>query len=104
MVSQSGYYDYVRRMDRKSNDEELAGLIGECRKSCKRTYGYRGVMIWLERDGIHHNPKTILRVMQKYGLRSVIRRRRYQTYAIITATFLAGIQIRCIALWLGVLA
>ena len=29
--------------------------------------------IWLERNGMYHNPKTILRVMQKYNLLSVIR-------------------------------
>lgn len=29
--------------------------------------------IWLERNGMYHNPKIILRVMQKYNLLSVIR-------------------------------
>ena len=32
--------------------------------------------LWLERQGIHHNPKTVLRVMKKYGLFSEIRRER----------------------------
>ena len=80
-VSRSGYYDFVRRLGRKPKDEDLAGLIGQCQESCKRTYGYRRVAIWLERNGVHHNPKTVLRVMQKYGLLSVIRRRKYQTYS-----------------------
>ena len=80
-VSRSGYYDFVRRLGRKPKDEELAGLIGQCQESCKRTYGYRRVAIWLDRNGVHHNPKTVLRVMQKYGLLSVIRRRKYQTYS-----------------------
>ena len=80
-VSRSGYYDFVRRLGRKQKDEELAGLIGQCQESCKRTYGYRRVAIWLDRNGVHHNPKTVLHVMQKYGLLSVIRRRKYQTYS-----------------------
>lgn len=80
-VSRSGYYDFVRRLGRKPKDEDLAGLIGQCQESYKRTYGYRRVAIWLERNGVHHNPKTVLRVMQKYGLLSVIRRRKYQTYS-----------------------
>ncbi|MBR3991752.1 MAG: transposase, partial [Clostridia bacterium] len=67
-VSRSGYYDFVRRLGRKPKDEELAGLIGQCQESCKRTYGYRRVAIWLDRNGVHHNPKTVLHVMQKYGL------------------------------------
>ncbi|MBO4491738.1 MAG: IS3 family transposase [Lentisphaeria bacterium] len=79
-VSRSGYYDFVRRMDRQSKDEKLAGLIGECQESCKRTYGYRRVAIWLDRKGIHRNPKTVLRVMQKYNLLSVTRSKKYQRY------------------------
>ena len=30
--------------------------------------------------GIHHNPKTVLRVMNKYSLLSVVRRKRYVKY------------------------
>ncbi|MBE6795867.1 MAG: IS3 family transposase, partial [Ruminococcaceae bacterium] len=41
---------------------------------------YRRVHIWLERQGIHHNPKTILRVMQKYNLLSEVRRKKYHNY------------------------
>ncbi len=49
----------------------------ECQNENNRTYGYRRVQIWLERQGIHRNPKTILRVMQKYNLLSVVRRKKY---------------------------
>ena len=76
-ISRSGFYDFVHRMDSQPKDKELAGLIGECQESCKRTYGYRRVAIWLDRKGIHRNPKTILRVMEKYGLLSVIRRKKF---------------------------
>lgn len=34
------------------------------------------VWMWLEKQGIHHNPKTVLRVMKKYGLLAEIRRTR----------------------------
>ena len=34
----------------------------------------------LERQGISHNPKTVLRFMQKYGLLSVIRKEKYRNY------------------------
>ena len=79
-VSRSGYYGYVKRMEIPAKDFPLAEKIRECQAACKRTYGYRRVQIWLERQGIHHNPKTILRVMNKYSLLSVIRRRRYVKY------------------------
>ena len=79
-VSRSGYYGYVSRMDIPAWDLSLADKIRECQEACGKTYGYRRVHIWLERNGIYHNPKTILRVMQKYNLLSVIRRKRYRNY------------------------
>ncbi len=79
-VSRSGYYGYVSRMETPAKDLPLAEKIKECQENCGKTYGYRRVHIWLERQGIHHNPKTILRVMQKYNLLSVIRRKKYRNY------------------------
>lgn len=79
-VSRSGYYSYVQRMDVPAKDLPLAEKIRECQAECKQTYGYRRVHIWLERHKIYCNPKTVLRVMNKYGLLSVVRRRRYVRY------------------------
>ena len=79
-VSRSGYYGYVSRMDIPAWDLSLAKKIRECQEECGRTYGYRRVHIWLERHNIYRNPKTVLRVMQKYGLLSVIRRKKYRNY------------------------
>ena len=79
-VSRSGYYAYVKRMDLPAKDLPLAEKIRECQEECGRTYGYRRVHIWLEREGIYRNPKTVLRIMQKYSLLSVIRRKKYRNY------------------------
>ena len=79
-VSRSGYYGYVERMENPAKDLPLAEKIRECQAECKSTYGYRRVHIWLEKRGIHHNPKTVLRVMNKYSLLFVIRRKRYVKY------------------------
>ena len=79
-VSRSGYYSHVSRMDKPAWDLPLDEKIRECQEKCGKTYGYRRVHIWLERNGIYRNPKTVLRVMQKYGLLSVIRRKRYRNY------------------------
>lgn len=76
-VSRSGYYGFVNRMDLPAKDLPLAKKIAECQEKCGKTYGYRRVHIWLERQGIHYNAKTILRVMQKYNLLSVVRRKKY---------------------------
>ena len=80
-VSRSGYYGFVNRMDKPAKDLNLSELIRKCQLETKQTYGYRRVTIWLERNGVHHNPKTILRVMNKYSLLSVVRRRRYCNYS-----------------------
>lgn len=79
-VSRSGYYGYASRMATLAKDLPLAEKIRECQAESRNTYGYRRVCVWLERKGIHHNPKTILRVMNKYNLLSVIRRKRYIKY------------------------
>ena len=79
-VSRSGYYDYVKRIDMPAKDLFLANKIRECQEKSGKTYGYRRVHLWLEREGIHHNPKTVLRVMQKYNLLSVIRKKKYRNY------------------------
>ena len=75
-VSRSGYYSFVHRMEKADRDESLASMIQECQQQTHRTYGYRRVHIWLEMRGVHHNPKTVLRVMNKYSLLSEIRRRK----------------------------
>ena len=79
-VSRSGYYDYVKRMDKPAKEMLLAEKIKECQQKYGKTYGYRRVHIWLERQGIHHNPKTILKIMQKYNLLSEVRRKKYRNY------------------------
>jgi len=77
-VSRSGYYDFVKRMDVPAKDLPLAEKIEECQQKCGKTYGYRRAHEWLKRENIHCNPKTVLRVMQKYNLLSVIRRKKYR--------------------------
>ena len=76
-VSRSGYYGFLKRKDIPDKDLPLSNKIKECQEKSHRTYGYRRVHIWLERQGIYKNPKTVLRVMQKYNLLSVVRRKKF---------------------------
>ena len=75
-VSRSGYYDFIKRLGRPENDADLAKEIQLCQDITDKTYGYRRVWLWLKHKKIYKNPKTVLRVMKKYGLLSEIRRRR----------------------------
>ena len=80
-VSRSGYYDFVKRKDWPQHDQYIAEMISECQQRCGKTYGYRRVHIWLIREkALYLNPKTVLRVMNKYDLLSEIRRRRKYKY------------------------
>ena len=76
-VSRSGYYKYLKRKDLPPKELYLANKIAECQAESHRTYGYRRVHIWLEREKIFCNPKTVLRIMQKYNLLSVVRRKKF---------------------------
>lgn len=75
-VSPSGYYDYTKRKGQLEKDAPLASMLRQQQERCRQTYGYRRMHLWLESQGIHHNPKTVLRVMKKYGILSEIRRKR----------------------------
>ena len=75
-VSRSGYYYFVKRSGEAEADAELAGKIKECQNRTDKTYGYRRAWKWLKDRNINKNPKTILRIMKKYGLLSEIRRQR----------------------------
>ena len=75
-VSRSGYYAFVHRLGRPEKDAALAEVIAQQRERNCHTYGYRRMWLWLKKQNIFCNPKTILRIMKKYNLLSEIRRRR----------------------------
>lgn len=75
-VSRSGYYAFVHRLDGPEKDASLAEVIAQQQERSFHTYGYRRMWLWLNSQNIHRNPKTVLRIMQKYALLSEVRRRR----------------------------
>lgn len=75
-VSRSGYYAYLKRKDTVDRDKPLAMLIADCQAKARMSYGYRRVWIWLKKQGIYRNPKTVLRAMNKYGLLCSVRKKR----------------------------
>ncbi len=75
-VSRSGYYDFVHRLGRPESDTQLGQLLQEQQAHVRQTYGYRRMWLWLKSQGIHRNPKTVLRVMKKYDALAEIHRPR----------------------------
>ena len=77
-VSRSGYYRYLERKDQPDRDLPLADFIRECQSKRGKIHGYRYIHLWLAREKkVLCNPKTVLRVMNKYFLLSEVRRRKY---------------------------
>ena len=76
-VSRSGYYAWRNRQGKPNKEQWLVDLISQAQCISKQTYGYRRMHRWL--NEVKHkkvNIKAVLRVMRKYNLLSVVRRRR----------------------------
>ena len=80
-VSRSGYYKWLKRKGAPDKDTVIADLIVECHEKTHRTYGYRRVRIWLLREtGLVINHKAVLRIMRKYNLLAIRKRKRFRHY------------------------
>ncbi len=63
-------------MDRPDPDQERMKIVLEAFDRSRRTYGYRRIQIWIEREyAITINHKAVLRLMRKLNIRSVARQR-----------------------------
>jgi putative transposase len=76
-ISRSAYYAWCKRQEGADPDTERMEWIRKAYLISRRTYGYRRVHLWLEQEEqIVINPKAVLRIMQKMGMRSIARRRK----------------------------
>lgn len=75
-VSRSAYYAWTKRIARSDPDRERKQLVLEAYERSRKTYGYRRIQIWIEREyGIKINHKAVLRLMRQLDIRSVARKR-----------------------------
>ena len=75
-VSRAAYYAWVRRLDQPDPDKERMNWVQEAYEKSHRIYGYRRIALWLKRQGICLNHKTVLRLMNRLNIRSVARKRK----------------------------
>lgn len=75
-VSRAAYYAWVRRLEQPDPDAERMSWVQEAYEQSHRTYGYRRITLWLQRQGICMNHKAVLRLMHKLNIRSVARKRK----------------------------
>ena len=78
-VSRSGYYDWCKREPENSKELLLKDLIAECQEKHKTSLRFTGGLLCglLRTYGLISNHKAVLRVMNKYNLLSVTRRKGY---------------------------
>ena len=63
-------------MDQPDPDQDRMLLVTEAYQCSRKTYGYRRIQIWIEREyGIKINHKTVLRLMRKLNIRSIARKK-----------------------------
>ena len=80
-VPRSSYYVWRKKQQTEDRDQETADKIREIWNNSRQTYGcYRMWKYFREKLNIQINIKKIRRIMHKYGISSVIRRRRAYTY------------------------
>jgi len=74
--STSAYYTWLKRIEEPDPNEERMCLVQEAYERSRKTYGYRRIGIWIEREcGLKINHKAVLRLMQKLNIRSIARKR-----------------------------
>ena len=77
-VSRAAYYAWEIRSSKPDTDEPRMKLIELAYQSSHRTYGYRRVQMWItQKCGVNINHKAVLRLMNKLGVHSVARRRKF---------------------------
>jgi putative transposase len=76
-IARSAYYAWVARLDQSDQDADLLALVQQAYQASRQTYGYRRIRLWLQREqGLYINHKTVLRLMRKLGIQSVVRKRK----------------------------
>lgn len=74
-VSRSGYYKWLRTIDKKPRDYDDYLLIKEVFDKGKPRYGWRTIQMKLKDKGVTMNHKKISRIKNKYNLVTKIRRK-----------------------------
>ena len=76
-ISRAAYYAWRKRIDQPDPDEERLKLVQEAFSASRETYGYRRIELWLrQKRDLVINHKAVLRLMNRLGIRSVVRQRK----------------------------
>ena len=80
-ISRSVYYYYIDKKDIDEKNKDIIEKIKEIYYVNKGRYGYRRVTLELKNQGFNINHKKVQRLMKKFNLQSIIRKKRkYSSY------------------------
>ena len=80
-ISRSVYYYYINKKDIDEKNKDIIEKIREIYYTNKGRYGYRRVTLELKNQGLNINHKKVQRLMKKFNLQSIIRKKRkYSSY------------------------
>lgn len=80
-ISKSVYYYYINKKDKDEKNIDIIDKIKEIYYTNKRRYGYRRITLELKNQGFNINHKKVQRLMKKFNLQSIIRKKReYSSY------------------------
>ncbi|WP_339126628.1 IS3 family transposase [Fusobacterium nucleatum] len=80
-ISRSVYYFYIDKKDIDEKNKDVIEKIKEIYYANKGRYGYRRVTLELKNQGFNINHKKVQRLMKKFDLQSIIRKKRkYSSY------------------------
>ena len=80
-MARSTYYYYLKQLNKEDKYKKIKAEIKSIYHENKGRYGYRRITMELHNRGYKINHKTVLRLMNILGLRSIIRKKRkYSSY------------------------
>lgn len=79
-IARSTYYYWVKQMGREDKYREVKEVIRQIFEEHQGRYGYRRITLELRNRGYICNHKTVLRLMNKMGLKSLVRMKKYRSY------------------------
>ena len=80
-ISRSVYYYYIDKKDIDEKNKDIIEKIKEIYYMNKGRYGYRKITLELKNQGFNINHKKVQRLMKKFNLQSIIRKKRkYSSY------------------------
>lgn len=79
-IPRSTYYYWEKQLNREDKYASVKEVIEAVYHEHKGRYGYRRIHKELAKRNIHHDPKTINRLMNEMGIKCEVRMKKYRSY------------------------